>query len=298
MNYECATLNVAAKARIDKTIAIHAITEENDDVQVIPLGQGEPNQTCITAGTNGVLNSATNGDDVVVGSTISTGPNGICETSASGDDVQVIPVGNGKAYATGVSPGANNFRDTPATAGDDAINGDNINTGADGICNTTANATNLVPFNVPTANALEFYLNNTTWGKQANIHFTVSRYDAIVNYDLNRDAQLADPWAYSATWTEINTITATASTASVDYNIYYVKNYEYPVALSDPQRGEAWIGDYHLGSTDYVSAHEIGHLLGRVGHAGARIGIELMGATDSSASPCQIIKVDWDYVNP
>ena len=297
LNYECAALNVAVKARIDKTIAIHAITEENDDVQVIPLGQGQPNQTCITSGTNGILNSVTNGDDVVVGSTITTGPNGICETSASGDDVQVITVGKGKANATCVTKGANSFRDT-IPAGDDVVTGDDIHTGADGVCNTAANAVNLAPANVPSASALEHYLNNSTWGKQANIHFTVSRYDTTVNYDLNRDGQLADPWAYSATWSEIDTITATAKVTSVDYNLYYVMNYEYPAALSEPQRGEAWVGDAHQGSTEYVTAHEIGHLLGREGHLGARVGIELMGSTDSAASPCQIIKIDWDYVNP
>jgi hypothetical protein len=294
----CAILNVSVKRRIDKTIAIHAITEENDDVQVIPVGQGQPNQICVTAGTNGVLNSITNGDDVVTGNTITTGPNGICETSSSGDDVQVIAVGNGKAYAVGVVPGVNNFRDTPTASGDDAINGNNINTGTDGICNTSANASNLIPMNVPSASDLQEYLNNSTWGKQANIHFSVSRYDSTINYDLNRDANLADPWAYSTTWAEINVITATAQVASVDYNIYYVKNYEYPVALSDPQRGEAWVGDSHGGSTEYVTAHETGHLLGRMGHVGTRVGIELMGNTDSSASPCQIIKTDWDYVNP
>ena len=298
MNYLCAPLNIAAKTHIDKTVAIHAITEENDDVQVIPLGQGQPNQICITSGTNGILNSVTNGDDVVVGSTITTGPNGICETSASGDDVQVIAIGKGKAYSVCVESGINNFQDTRFALGDDTIVVDNITTGADGICNTVANSLNLVPVNVPSAGALEYYLNNSTWGKQANIHFTVTRYDTVINYDLNRDGQLADPWAYSTTWNEINTITATAKVTSVNYNIYYVKNYEFPVALSDPQRGEAWVGDYHQGSTEYVTAHEVGHLLGRVGHQGARVGIELMGATDSPASPCQIIKVDWDYVNP
>lgn len=294
----CATLNVAAKSRIDKTIAIHAITEENDDIQVIPVGQGQPNQICITAGTNGVINSATNGDDVATSGTITTGPNGICETAASGDDLQVIAVGNGKANAIGITPGTNSFRDTPTAAGDDAISGDNFITGANGISETSANAMNLVPLNVPSSSTLQDYLNNTTWGKQANIHFSVSRYDSAINYDLNRDANLADPWLLSATWAEINVITSTAQVSSVDYNIYYVKNYEYPVALSDPQRGEAWIGDLHSGSTVYVSAHEIGHLLGRVGHFGARVGIELMGNTDSAASPCQIIKTDWDYVNP
>ena len=69
------------------------------------------------------------------------------------------------------------------------------------------------------------------------------------------------------------------------------------MALSYPPRAEAWVGDAHQGTTEYVTAHETGHLLGRVGHEGATVGIDLMGASDSSASPCRILKIDWDYVN-
>lgn len=178
--------------KLAKTIAIHAITEENDDFQVIPVGQGQPNQTCITAGANGVLNTTAVGDDTVSGGTITTGPNGICNTTASGDDVQFIPVGNGRANTTCVTKGANNFRDSKPLS-DDAISGDDVNTGGDGVCNTTATTVNLVPATCPTAAQLQSYLNDMIWGPQANVHFTVTRSLHTVNYDLDRSGTLAHP---------------------------------------------------------------------------------------------------------
>lgn len=362
------TLGLSVKKRIEKTIAIHAITEENDDVQeidlnqgkpnaacvntgtdgicntakagddiqLIPLNQGMPNETMITAGVNSTLDTSPSGDDTIVGSTITTGPNGVCDTTATGDDVQVIPVGNGKPNATAidtgadgicdtnkagddtplitngnglpnhtcVSPGTNSIRDTN-NSGDDLVTGESISTGPDGICDTTANSTDVAPVNVPTVAALRTYLNDTTWGKQANVHFTVTRSNSTVNFDIDRDGMLDDPYLTSSggtkspeEWGEINEITTSAKDATVHFNIYYVDSYEYPVALSDRTRGEAWIGDAHSGSTEYITAHEVGHLIGRVGHAGATVGIDLMGAIDSIASPCRIIKKDWDYVNP
>lgn len=50
----------------------------------IPLGRGHPNATCITAGPNGILESSAQGDDVIVGSTITTGADGICQSRANG----------------------------------------------------------------------------------------------------------------------------------------------------------------------------------------------------------------------
>ncbi|MGD8787183.1 MAG: hypothetical protein PVJ60_07150, partial [Phycisphaerales bacterium] len=83
--------------------------EQEDDVQVIPVGQGEPNQTAITAGPNSTLDTSPGGDDTVQGSTITTGPNGVCNTNVSGDDVQVIPVGQGKPYSIIITAGTDGF---------------------------------------------------------------------------------------------------------------------------------------------------------------------------------------------
>jgi len=95
-------------------------TAIEDDVQIIAVGYGEPNQTAITAGQNGVLNTQPSGDDIIKDSTIITGPNGICNTTASGDDVQVIPVGQGKPYTITVTAGADNFLHA-SKSGDDEL---------------------------------------------------------------------------------------------------------------------------------------------------------------------------------
>ncbi|MBI5193072.1 MAG: Ig-like domain-containing protein [Nitrospirae bacterium] len=83
------------------------------------------NQTAITAGTNGVLNStpcdtdgngAANGacDDVVVGTTISSGPNGVIESVVltGSDDVQALPFSANVSAIRGMNT---------ATVGDDTV---------------------------------------------------------------------------------------------------------------------------------------------------------------------------------
>jgi hypothetical protein len=63
----------------------------------------------------------------------------------------------------------------------------------------TESVRNLVPPNVPTAAALSDYLNNITWGRQANVFFNVQATDPVllsVHYDLipapNGDGKLND----------------------------------------------------------------------------------------------------------
>ena len=286
----CAILKTTVKERVDKTVTIHAITEENDDVQAIPVGQGQPNQTCITAGTNGVLNTTIAGDDTVSGDYITTGPDGICDTTASGDDVQVIVVGNGMASATCVGEGANNFRDTIAS-GDDAVSGNDINTGSDGICNTTAKATNLVPSNAPDAATLQSYLNDL-FSKQANVFITVTRSDYSVNYDLDRNGGVPDP----PNTGEMDAISAAAMDNTADVNMYFVNVMDAPIATTIISRHEGWIQDSHEGITEFIAAHEICHAIGRSGHS-ADVN-DLMYSQDTGASPCNLKKNEWDMINP
>lgn len=52
------------------------------------------NMPCITAGPNGVLDSAPNADDTITSLGISSGPNGKCETVSIGDDILRVPVGS------------------------------------------------------------------------------------------------------------------------------------------------------------------------------------------------------------
>lgn len=93
-------------------------TAVEDDVQVIPVGNGQPSQTCITAGSNGTLDTSPSGDDTIVGVTITTGSDGVCNTTASGDDVQVITVNQGKPSTTMITAGADTFMHTSPN-GDD-----------------------------------------------------------------------------------------------------------------------------------------------------------------------------------
>jgi len=91
------------------------VLEQGDDIQVIALGQGEPDIVCINPGPDTVLDSSPVGDDQTVGDTIVTGADGVCDTTASGDDEQVIPVGQGNPNSTGIGPGDNGELDTDNT---------------------------------------------------------------------------------------------------------------------------------------------------------------------------------------
>ena len=291
----CAVLGVDIKDKITKTVTIHAITEENDDVQVFAVGKGSPNEDCITAGPNKKLDTVAGGDDIVKGKTITTGVDGICNTTAAGDDVQVIAVGRGIPNIVCVKAGKNKFRDTAAAAGDDVIVGDNIDSGPDGICNTTANNVNLVPTNVPTAAALETYLNDVVWGKQANVFFKVKRKDEAVNYDLDRNGVLKD---FTVATDEIDAISDQAQSFFADGNIYYIASMQIPSAFTLIPRKETWIQDAHANSALNITAHEIGHILGISGSAHSPNPKDLMHTFSLPTNPCNVRRVDWNIVNP
>jgi hypothetical protein len=63
------------------------------DIQDIPVGQGSPNQTCITPGADTVLQTSAVGDDAVAGANIHSGANGICQATVGykngSDDVDL-----------------------------------------------------------------------------------------------------------------------------------------------------------------------------------------------------------------
>ena len=155
----------------------------------------------------------------------------------------------------------------------------------------------LVPASVPGAAALQNYVNNTIWGRQANVYFTVTRSDHNVYYDLDGNGLLADPEFVSATSDEINAISAAAQDSTVDFNMYYVQAVEYGVALAIAARGEAWSGDAHARSTVNITAHEVGHLLGRAGESLNGLNV-MYGGDVGVGNPTRVIKHDWDLVNP
>lgn len=88
-----------------------------DDTQTLPIGEGAPNSICTESGADG-----------------------LCDTTAAGNDVQVVPPGQGFPDTACVSAGPDDVLDTAPALNDDVVDlGANlITTGADGICDTTA----------------------------------------------------------------------------------------------------------------------------------------------------------------
>ena len=105
------------------------------------------------------------------------------------DDVQERSPGTSNgAFQPCVSAGINGARDTNSL-GDDQVDGETINTGANGVCETTANATNLAGV-IPNAMQIKDDLNTTVYN-QAVIEWNVVRYFCPpFNYDFNRDGKL------------------------------------------------------------------------------------------------------------
>lgn len=133
------------------------------------------------------------------------------------------------------------------------------------------------------------------------MYFTVTRSDHTVNFDLDRDGKLDDPFEgppgtpkSPPQWDEINAVRTVRDT-SVDYNIYYVSSYEYPIGLTvSPEvftQGAAPGGN----SVENHTAHEVGHLLGRSGESTDVL--DVMYQEGLPSNPCRVLKFDWDAVN-
>lgn len=153
-----------------------------------------------------------------------------------------------------------------------------------------------VPAHAPTAAVAQAYLNDVTWGKQANVTFTATRTDFDVPYDLDSSGRLADPVLGSATLAEMNAISAVAKDNSVNFNVYYVNSMEIPTAFTPVGGNETWVDDTQVSSTENTTAHELGHALGRWTHSTDIH--DLMVDGDPGTNPCEIRKTDWDTVNP
>ncbi len=112
------------------------------DTQARAVGTGAPSSTCVAAGMDNLLDTAAAaGDDQVIGFLllVLSGANGVCETTADPADVQSLPVGQGTPNSSCVGAGANGALET-APSGDDVATAMPmaIDSGPDGICNTTA----------------------------------------------------------------------------------------------------------------------------------------------------------------
>lgn len=100
-NIDTNTINSGANGICTTTAAV-------GDVQTVPVGSGDPNGACVTAGQDGILNtSAATGDDVldVPNKQVKAGPNWICDTTAAAGDVQAVPVGLPKPNGACVTAG-------------------------------------------------------------------------------------------------------------------------------------------------------------------------------------------------
>jgi len=113
---------------------VETMAAGDDDAQdFAPGSQIEPGQIIVLAGLDGVINSAPQGDDVLVRpdyettvqrdfDSIRDGINGVVDTTAVGDDVQLLPVGSSVSPGQLViTVGANGVLDTPLAGGDDVI---------------------------------------------------------------------------------------------------------------------------------------------------------------------------------
>ena len=340
---EAEQLRVEVLPRKEKNVVIYAVTEENDDVRVIPPGQGQPNTVAyvFSPGSNGFIDTVAQGDDwlapVPIGQRppgydarsrrVFTGENGILETMPEGDDeiftsdskeemrlyAPISEFGTGQAEAVCITSGANRFLDTlPNPRSDDVEREDPndpslrvITAGPNGRCNTDANRTNVPPPALPNVQGLQDYLNNTTWGRQSNIFFTVTVGSPFtVNFDLNRNGELRDPRDSTDEAYAIKNFRRDPNA----YNLYYmgmrIEEFQggrlAAVAEhnSDTGEGNGWFGTDGL--SNQTTAHELGHMLGRNGHSptGETYWRDLMyPSIVSTVNQCRVREPDWNLVH-
>jgi hypothetical protein len=293
---------------------MYAVKEDNDDVQAIPVGLGQPNQIAIEPNGTILYSGPINvrGDDQLVRiknaatrgtMVITTGADGIRQSSMDVSDHEIIPLNQGKPDSSCVLVGANQWGDTNVSSSvdDHRDNADNILSGPNGICQLAANNTDIPvsETSIPSATDLRDYLNDITWYKQANVFFTVTRApDAELNFDMNGDGLVAsDPTELGQIGSTLNdTDPATFHLYFTGMNIALNSAGDQPLAFTFVPTGEAVFSPNHNGTRVYQIAHEVGHLLGRGAHSTEVE--DLMYKADLQASPCRIRKPDWDLVNP
>ncbi len=136
-------MNININTHLNNAASAFSLAQGNaDDVQRIIVGNGEPDETAISAGTNGVIDSPPDPDDQTVGQTVTTGTNGICNTDkkVGSDDVQEIDRNNGESNSIIITPGGTGRLNIAAnSASDDQVAGVNVNSGLDGVANTAIN---------------------------------------------------------------------------------------------------------------------------------------------------------------
>lgn len=89
-----------------------------DDNDFVRKGNGFPFTVCITAGTNGRIDTTPANDDQVFGAMIHTGRDGVCDTRPTPDDVPVIPQGRGAPNMPCILAGPNDRIDSTVNPDD------------------------------------------------------------------------------------------------------------------------------------------------------------------------------------
>jgi hypothetical protein len=204
-------LNLVFYPRQSTSVAVHAITLVNDDVEtqysyrdpqtlqqqekVVAVDEGKPDTICIRKKT-GTLWSTPKKDDWEnpADFTIRTGPNGICDTTADSRDEQVIKPGFGEENAQIIGPGTNQLLNTAPNsylANSRDPRGNIVSPqddAADGIRQTPVPVGRQEPQNLPTQEQMQQYLDRV-YGRQANIWFTITAWDAAdVAFDVGSTA--------------------------------------------------------------------------------------------------------------
>lgn len=174
----------------------------------------------------------------------------------------------------------------------------------------------LPPQDVPTAASLQTELNRI-WGKQANVFFEVIRGpNQVVPYDLSPDGvapadkALADPRINDAEFVIL--ANALPTPPGFHFSIYFVRRIQEASvggtvlrAFTSQRRNgpalgfKAVVGDVHAGTSQVLTAHEVGHLLGIEDYESSNSDDVMYGLIGgASNNPCEVRKHDWNIVNP
>ena len=273
-----------------KMVEFILVKEENDDVEIIPKGQGSPYSLAILPGPNGLLDTTIPvgdpniDDEFGTGLEINTGPNGICELTAQGDDIQLIDPGFGLPYATCTTYGSNNERDTPdpdpAANIDDEILAGEINSGENGVCEIEAldehtGYAHSEQVNLPDAMEYVNKVYSQAIFEWIPVYSPVTYSVEVINYDKNRDGRLE----VGVSDEEVDEIVENCTSCSSDPNVLQVFLTDYSHGLmggqpqgytppDNPEEAYVFMGEIENSSVadkKLFFAKAIGHELGHLG---------------------------------
>lgn len=180
---------------------------------------------------------------------------------------------------------------------------------------------NLIPATVPTATSLQNYLNNVTWGKQANVFFTVDPSSPVtlsVHWDIlpapNGNGFMDDFQTNLAGSAETATIFQAIfplapftgndkqHTAAIYINQFKSNDNRVLEGLTGNSSHISFISGFQAtdaNSRENISAHEIGHGMGAqdIDVKTSKDKIGLMWPSNAVTNACEIRDREWRIVN-